>query len=70
MHEEGDSNIELAIGTLDNPNAIPPMTKQEGVESRVAWFVKMHSLPEEITETTRVPGDLLKLKTLQHPDHD
>jgi hypothetical protein len=70
LHEEGDTNIEIAIGTLDNPNAIGPMTHQVGIESKLLWFGKMHELPGKTTAQDRKPEDLAKLKTLQHPDQD
>lgn len=70
MQEAGDSNIELAIGTLDNPNAIAALTTQDGVESRVAWFNQMQNLPMRNTDQTMPGADWQKLKSLQHPDHD
>jgi hypothetical protein len=70
MREDGDSNIEIAIGSLDNPNATAPMTKQSAVESRLGWFNTMHRLPEEQMKNYRTPEDMQKLKSLQHPDHD
>ena len=70
MREDGDTNIELAIGCFDQPNQLGPFTEQAGVESRVKWFNDLHLLPEEVTEETRTPEALTKLKSLQHPDHD
>lgn len=70
MKEDGDPHYEMAIGTLDDPNAIPPLSRQSGVESRVKWFETMHLLPVEKTDDYRTPEDLAKLKSLQHPDHD
>jgi len=70
MKEDGDTHYEMAIGTLDDPNAIPPLSRQSGVESRLKWFATMHSLPEEKTDDYRTPEDMTKLKSLQHPDHD
>jgi hypothetical protein len=70
MHDDGDPDIEIAIGTLDNPNDIPPFTKQSAVESRVHWFMTMHALPEERMEDYRTPDEMQKLATRQHPDHD
>lgn len=70
MHEDGDPHIEVAIGTLDNPNAIQPLSRQSGVESKVAWFDHMHKLSAENTADYRSPEDLLNLKSRQHPDHD
>jgi hypothetical protein len=70
MHEDGDENFELAIGTFDEPNRVGPLAGQVGIESRVLWFRDMHLLPEQSTAETRTPQDLAKLKSLQHPDHD
>ena len=70
MHEDGDTNFEMAIGTLDDPNAIAPMTEQSGVESKLSWFDAMPDLPVQTTAEDRSPADLRKLRTLQHPDHD
>jgi hypothetical protein len=70
MHEHDDTNIEIAIGTMDNPNAIGTLQNQVGVESRVSWFQQMAHLREHQTQATRTAEDLAKLKTLQHPDFD
>jgi hypothetical protein len=70
LHEQNDSVIEIAIGTLDDPNAISAMTNQDGIESRLHWFDKMHTLPARTTAQTRNLNELAKLKSLQHPDHD
>ena len=70
MHDDGDPDIEIAIGTLDNPDNIPPLSKQSAIESRVDWFSTLHTLPEERMEAYRTPEELLKLRSLQHPDHD
>ena len=70
MREEGDPNIELAIGTLDDPSDIPPLSRQSAVESRLSWFAVMHALPEEHMSDYRTAEDLKKLETRQHPDHD
>jgi hypothetical protein len=70
MREDGDDNIEIAIGTLDNPSAVPPISKQSAVESQVSWFSTLHQLPSEKMSDYQTPEDLIKLKSLQHPDHD
>jgi hypothetical protein len=70
MREDGDTNIELAIGTLDDPNDIPPLSEQVGVESKVAWFDTINVLRRADTDDYRTPEDMAKLKTFQHPDHD
>jgi hypothetical protein len=70
MQENGDPNYEIAIGTLDDPDAVGTIEKQVGLESKVAWFDAMHALPGHSTQDDR-PADVLpKLATLQHPDHD
>ncbi len=70
MREDGDAHYEVAIGTLDDPNRIPPLSRQSAVESRVRWFSTMHLLPEEKMTDYRTEEDLIKLKSFQHPDHD
>src|SRR5262245_27486927 len=64
MKEDGDPTYEIAIGTLDDPNAIDPMTEQSGIESKVAWFDTMHDLPPQRTSDYRSPEDLQRLATL------
>ena len=70
MREDGDAMIEIAIGTLDDPNAIPAMTEQSGIESKVNWFDALRDLPRQATTDDRSPGDMMRLEGLQHPDHD
>jgi hypothetical protein len=70
MHDDDDLDIEIAIGSLDQPNDIPPLSKQSAVESKLDWFDGMHSLPEERMEDYRTPDDMKKLASRQHPDHD
>jgi hypothetical protein len=70
MKEAGDANIELAIGSFDEPNRAGPLATQVGVESRLVWFGDIHKLPESTTAEDRTPEDLVKLASLQHPDYD
>lgn len=70
MREDSDENYEMAIGTLDRPDAIAPMTEQSGVENKVSWFDAMAALPEQQTTDYRSLDDMKKLKSLQHPDRD
>ena len=70
MAEDGNGIYEMAIGTLDNPNAIPRLSRQVGIESKCGWFDGMMDLPAKTTESDRTPEDMVKLKSLQHPDHD
>ena len=69
MREDGDPQIEMTIGSLDAPNAAPP-SRAIGVESKVHWFDTLASLPAYRTEEDRTPGELAKLTSPQHPDHD
>jgi hypothetical protein len=70
MAEDGDTVIEIAIGTLDDPNAIGSMAEQSGVESKCVWFNDLRDLPVRTTADYRSAADLARLKSLQHPDHD
>jgi hypothetical protein len=70
MREDEDPNYEIAVGTLDDPDAIGPMTEQSGIEAKVTWFDGLRDLPRQKTTDYRSPQDMLRLKSLQHPDHD
>ena len=70
MQENGHTLYDVAIGTLDDPNAVGAFSGQVGVESKVAWFDTLHSLPQKSTDNDRTPEDLAKLVTRQHPDRD
>lgn len=70
MFEHGDTFIDLAVGTMDNPNAVKTLQSQIGVESRVHWFEALSKLPEARTDDTRTPAELATLKSFQHPDYD
>jgi len=69
MQEDGDDHIEIAIGSLDEPELAPP-TSQVGIESRLTWFAGLPSLPARRTEDSRSREELVRLKSRQHPDHD
>jgi hypothetical protein len=69
MQEDGDDHIEIAIGSLDEPELAPP-TSQAGIESRLGWFAGLPALPAHRTEDSRSPEELARLKSRQHPDHD
>jgi hypothetical protein len=68
MQDDGDKNIELAIVTLDDPNAVHP-TEQVGTESKLSWFDGLHALPQETTDQNN-PAAASTYITRQHPDHD
>jgi hypothetical protein len=67
MFEEGDDFVDLAIGTLDHPNAVH-LTSQIGIESKLKWFDTMHSLPSHDTQEDRKKSP--PIVSLQHPDFD
>lgn len=69
MQEDGDDHIELAIGTLDDPNAVS-LESQVGVESKVHWFDSMGNLPTETTNENNPAAAAGRYHNLQHPDHD
>ena len=69
MKEDGDPNYEIAIGSLDDPEAAVP-DHQVGVESLLSWFAGLSALPRETTAENRSREDLARLKSRQHPDCD
>jgi hypothetical protein len=69
MHDDGDTNYEITVGSLDDPNAAPPRS-QVGTESKVSWFPTLATLPAKTTDQAVAPDLLACYKSLQHPDHD
>jgi len=69
MHEAGDTNYELTVGSLDTPDNAPPVD-EVGIESKRAWFNRITTLPGHSTADDRTPQDLAKLACRQHPHHD
>ena len=69
MKEDGDPTFEISIGSLDDPEAAAP-SHQVGIESELSWFARLATLPRRTTAEDRLPEDLARLKSLQHPDHD
>jgi len=69
MHETGDVNYEITVGSLDTPDIAPPVD-EVGIESKRAWFGRITTLPGHPTADDRSPEDLARLKNRQHPDHD
>ncbi|MGO4572282.1 GFA family protein [Microvirga sp. 2TAF3] len=61
------NRISVSIGSLDDPGRVQPET-QYGMESRLAAFETLHTLPE--TEDSATPEELAKMASRQHPDHD
>ena len=69
MHEAGDTNYEITVGSLDLPESAPPID-EVGVESKRAWFATLTTLPGHTTADDRAPQELARLVNRQHPDHD
>lgn len=67
-----DSNrLSVAIGSLDNPEAFPPVD-QHGTESRLSWVNELGHLPDRgATEAEDAQAAaFIKSTNHQHPDHD
>ena len=67
--EDGYGPIEIAIGTLDDPNIAAP-GHVVGIESKLNWADSLPALPAKRTDEDRTAEDLATLHSLQHPDHD
>lgn len=64
-----NDRISVSIGSLDEPGRVTPEI-QYGIESRVAAFETLHSLPGQRTEDYASPEELRRMASRQHPDHD
>lgn len=64
----GGRDIELLGGTLDQPERGAP-TRENGVESKLAWLTDLPRLPSRTTVENRGP-DPIPVVSRQHPDHD
>lgn len=61
---------EIAIATLDNPAAVPPVI-QVGLESRLPWCEGLSTLPTRTTdEEAKVEPFFSRIVSYQHPDRD
>lgn len=65
----GADRIDVALGTLDTPAAVPP-EREYGCESRLAWLDLLGHLPRSTTEGSTPADALARYATRQHPDHD
>jgi hypothetical protein len=66
----GDGPYDMTVGSLDLPDALPPMKSQIGIESRTRWFRELPNVPAHPTSAAydgREPG---AGRSFQHPDHD
>ena len=70
LFEDGEPVIEVAMGTFDRVEELGPFDHQSGVESRISWCGNLDNVPSQKTTDYRTPEDMVRLKSLQHPDHD
>ena len=61
--------ISVTIGSLDRPQEVRPF-RHWGVESRLAWFDELGSLPAGTTEADMSLDHRTRYVSYQHPDHD
>lgn len=67
---EAPDGVALAAGAFDDPSRLPPLL-QYGVEGRLDFVDRLHSLPARCTEQDVVALPFLaRLVSNQHPDHD
>jgi hypothetical protein len=65
-------DLGVLVGTFDHPHRVPPVV-QYGIESRVAWFNHLTTLPgDKPTYSVDPKGYLPRIRASnrQHPDHD
>jgi hypothetical protein len=65
----GSTWIDVTIGSLDRPELAPPL-RQYGVESRLAWFETMASLPSSTTAQSMEANRQASIVNYQHPDYN
>lgn len=65
-----DRPYDMTVGSLDDPDALPTMKSQIGMESQTRWFRDLATIPAYPTSAAydgREPGSE---RSFQHPDHD
>jgi len=67
---EAADGIALAAGAFDHPAVLPPVV-QFGVEGKIGFVDRLHTLPERHTlDDLDAAPFLADLVSYQHPDHD
>lgn len=67
---EAPDGVAVAAGAFDEPGTLPP-TIQWGVERKIGFVDRLHTLPAVPTEDDLTSVDYLSnLVSYQHPDHD
>jgi hypothetical protein len=71
IHDVGSPYIEIALGSLDQPEKVEPK-REIGIESKLDWFGKLASLHGDKTTEEDNPEFAAKIAASnhQHPDHD
>ena len=71
MHDVGDTEICVSIGSLDEPAKVVP-AHQYGIESRLPYFAVLATLPGATTTEDDIPEKAAAIarSNHQHPDHD
>ncbi len=67
-YDYGATDIEIAIGTLDNPELASPVI-QVNPADRLSFFEALHALPWR-EPNAAVDAFMASVKGHQHPDHD
>ena len=65
-----DRRYDVTIGSLDDPDGVPALRSQIGIESECRWFRELAQVPRHPTSAAydgREPG---REQSYQHPDHD
>ncbi|MCO6186565.1 GFA family protein [Rhizobium sp. L1K21] len=67
----GSPTIAVALGTLDDPSAVPP-ERSDGIISRVTFFGHINELPNNEIDRSDLSGGIESIRSTnhQHPDHD
>jgi hypothetical protein len=62
-------HLSVAIGSLDKPRTLT-ITRQYGIEGRVAPLDTLHALEASVTEDDIPSSEHPRYASRQHPDHD
>jgi len=67
---EAPDGVAIAAGSFDDPAAVPPSV-QFGVEGKIGFVDRLHTLPGHTTEEDAEAAPfVLDIISYQHPDHD
>ena len=67
---EAPDGVAISAGSFDDPAAVPPSV-QFGVEGKIGFVDRLHTLPGHTTEEDAEAAPfVLDIISYQHPDHD